>query len=430
MKKIALLTSVLMVLSVATLSAQMTDETSGLEFKISGSASVSFVMDLDVDGTTSSATDLGTGFVNAFATDVTLTFITKGTSETGADGDEATYGWIQLKDFAWTPDSDTNPPPITEAGVTAKIISGPLSVQIYGAPNVEIDKVTKIDNGLVAGDYDSTDGAATPAALTNGIIIGFDQDPIDLDIEFSSSAPAGSNSANSYALEATVGLGVDPLTITGVLALGFDGTSTNTGAWGNNLPLGFGAKVAIDLGELDPYFAFDGQSVGTPSEFDWEIGAGVQLDIGDGAFFYADAEVRENAPLASATSDTQIDLFFGFQDSGNTVTDSTEVAVPGVDILKANLRVLLTDVTDDLGYDVDVTGTLDFGDVDPYFKLGIADTDVSDTTESTVSATAGIKMAMISNTAFDLSWATDSLTAVGTATADLGAITFKTTITY
>jgi hypothetical protein len=378
MKKIALLTAVLMVLGLASLSAQMMDEASGVTFEIDGEASVVFGIDLDVSG------DLGTGFeANTASSSVSIALVSK--SSSSKMGDSGTYGSISLKDFKLgIEQNETDGGIVTGAapGVSAEIVSGPLTVGIYSAPSVSVNKVSAISSEV-----------ATAYSGSGGVTIGFAQDPIDLSIELVSENEASSNTAQAYAIELDTSIDVDPISIDVAFAYGFGYAST---------PIGIGLNTEIALGSLTPYVALDLQS---DSGTAYEIGAGVALGVGGDAYVNIDVEYGSTGT---------IDARVAFEDDGD------EVMVPGMDALDLFAAFQINDATAAvaaMSWEFDASATYTSGDIAPYFGFGIDSASVID-------LTAGVELSMIANTTFDLKWTTPDVS------NDIGEISFTTTISY
>ena len=373
MRKVALLTAVLMVLSLATLSAQMMDEGSGLTFEIDGEASVTFGIDLTAD-------DVGTGFdANTASSSVSVTLVSESTSD--KMGDMGTYGSITLEDFELGLEFADGTGAVTGASpsVSAEIVSGPLTIGIYSAPSVSVNKVSAISSEV-----------ATTYTGSGGVTIGFAQDPIDISIELVSADTPDANTTNSYALEVNAGIGVDPIDIDVAFAYGFGDAYAST-------PIGIGLTTEIALGSLTPYVAFDLQSDGGTS---YEIGAGVTVAVGDGGELTADVEYAN-----SGTIDAQV-AFEGDP-------------VPGVDALEFNASFKIEDVSAVVAttWEASLDGVYTMGDVAPYFGFSYDDA-------STIGLQVGIDLNMIANTNFDLGYSTDDLT------NDSGDIDFTITISY
>jgi hypothetical protein len=372
MKKIALLTTVLMVLGLTSLSAQMVDEASGVTFEIDGEASLIFGIDLDVSD------EIGTGFdANVATSSISITLVAE--SSSSKVGDSGAYGHIELEDFELGLDEDG----VTgaEPSVSAEIVSGPLTIGIYSAPGISVDKVSVISSE-VATAYDSS----------GGITIGFSQDPIDLSIELVSEASYDANTTNAYALEVNTGIGVDPIDIDVAFAVGF-GYASN--------PIGVGVNTGIDLGAAAAYLALDLQS---DADTTYEIGTGVGVGLGGDASLNVDVEYGNTGT---------VDARVAFEDGGS------EVAVPGLDNLELFAAFQIVDVTEvvAMSWEFELSGTYTKGDIAPYAGFGVDSANLID-------VTAGVGLSLIANTAFDLKWTTPDVS------TDNGVITFETTISY
>ena len=180
MRKIALLTIPLLVLGLFSLSAEMMLDPTGVSVEVSGEATLTWGIDLDTNAT---------GFASSSTSDLKVTIIPKGTTDTGMmmDSDDL-YAYIELKDFKWEVTSDDGSGKTSKPSVTAKLIMGAFSIKTFSGPTVKIDYVDPTDDGDDNGDdkEDEYPGADFVDVATKydgmGLTVSYDIDPVMLSL--------------------------------------------------------------------------------------------------------------------------------------------------------------------------------------------------------------------------------------------------------
>jgi hypothetical protein len=310
---------------------------SGLAFadfgtvEIEGDASVTWGIDLNSNAT---------GFMNAGSSSVTLTLIDEASAETM--GDDGLYGYIIVEEYELLVEDGAFTSSI--GAVSASIFVDPAEIVIYSAP------------GMAWGSADAIEAADPDIAPTlggantiGGITIIVPAGPAEVSVYVVSDGDWTSNAANDYAAGADLVVEVAPITVS---VGGFYGWFNAAGTWGATAL----AEVALD--------ALEGVDIWVGSDFEdgatvaWEVGFGTVLNL-----------TAENAD--EETTNVALDVFYSEAADLDVALSATELTSDGlVEMLGATLAVELLNLTGTIGYNVDVTGEYDTGDVMPYFGFG------------------------------------------------------------
>jgi len=270
-------------------------------FALAGSASVTWGIDLD---------NVTTGFVNAGSADLTVTLVALNSTDTHA-GKEGLYGSITISNLTllWidgalnTGDSVAG---ASEAAVSARLVAGPISVGINGAPGMSSDSVVAIEdatdtgvaiiNTILAAE---TTYVFSQYASGHGTWVKYTADKfaVTLDVtsngDYTTTTP---NTGNGYAigLEGSV-TAISPLTI----GLGvFQGLSWTTNPTGGYVSLG------VDVGTVGTFgAAFDWSGFTT---FTWEASAKAQLYFNKEKTAYLLARVYFDPAAAGNSLDSAV----------------------------------------------------------------------------------------------------------------------------
>jgi hypothetical protein len=416
MKRIALFTVLLFAFGLAGVFA---DDILKPALAVSGGATASWGYDLD-SGVS--------GFANDEDISLALTLITSFTNTKG--GDAPVYGKITVEniDFVLSSDADEAAEwDLWDVTVSACIIAGPLTVDIFGAPSLSLDKATRIeddDEDITAADDDTDDSAdaildyegsilSTPYSGA-GVKVSYVFAPVTIGItaisQNSDATDFTTNTPVSYALGVGADVALAPLTI-GV-----------GGAYGVGSQYGTAPFIAwLTLG-------FDSEMI--------DAAAALDLDLTNPAVYDVSASVTLT-PVADMTVVAAM-----YYDSASNLDFSviaTEPAAKGfVDNLGTTLTVYVLDVMKKMEYEVKadvsyaidkITPTVGFvygyeaGDTtysyDDDADATTADASFTEVKDTLFSLTAGVSATMIPNTTLSLTWTSGDLASpnLGTDTA-------------
>jgi len=330
MKRLTLLTILLVVVGLTAGFALDVKPT----FSLSGSATLSWGVDLDTGDT---------GFQNSATATATLSLMADGTTDTHA-GKGDFYGSITISglELYWTATDATLVG--TETGdalsVSAIFMAKGFEFGIYGAPSITGNAVTAIEAD--AYTIDETETALTVGAdfgTTFGTYVKGTFGPVTAKVKVISNNDWSDDPAvNEYAIGLDGTLTVKPITV------GF-GVEENWVA----STTGFYVDLGATVGPVAAYAGFDGQLVA--STFAWDADAGATLTL--------------------ANTDTlAVGVVYGDNFNGLDVkVVFTEQEAKGfVDNLLLTITGLVLDIADDvndLEYEVDVAGS---------YKIALNDT--------------------------------------------------------
>lgn len=425
MRKVTLLTAAVLCFGLVGAFGQMTTN-SGIEFSISGDASVTFGTDLD---------EGYSGFSESTSSDLTWTFVAESTEEKG-EGD--VYGWIELANFkaeANAADGLT----VTAPSVSAKINMGPAYIDlttggvsvnqasqgvkvgqnVLSAPSTtDVSGAWETEGGDTVGDQDV--GAAAGGDLAFGINAG---GMATVELSVGSSGDWDNNTNNAYIL----GFSTD-LTPTDALTVNLDTNlrvNYNDGdPMDANNPVYVGTGLEYSLGavapdtDLVPFAGVDMEL--TDADTRTQVGAGVNLtwaslgtDDAETNVFGADANVTSGVGLgvtyytAENASDLGVKLGF-YEDDGDAGL------LPGIGaatVLQFNQN-LETEVS---GLGIGLEANYTAGPAKPYFGVVANNSDL-DAGDFGTSINAGLELTMIPNTTLTLDYASGNVALEGDGT--------------
>ena len=332
MRKIALLTMPLLVLGLFSLSADEMEMmgpevNSPVKVEVSGEATLTWGIDLETNAT---------GFRSTNKSDLKVTIVPKQT-KTRPDGGmdsmdtDDLYAYIELKDFQWEVTSADGQGKTSKPSVTAKLIMGAFSIQTFSSPSVKVDYVDPNDKDKADGkDEDEFPGADFHDVGTEyggeGLTVAYKLDPVELSLgvvsenDWTESKPDPAdkdvaechthepnddgvmvikkcpnedkddqNDENAYAFIGTINLDIgEDAELEAKVAYAHEymtgGIITPKSV--NNDEIGVGAKATFDLGDIEPYVAFD-TSVGSE-------GTNLPFDVGGGLKWIVSADEKSH----------------------------------------------------------------------------------------------------------------------------------------
>ena len=182
-------------------------------------------------------------------------------------------------------------------------------------------------------------------------------------------------------------------------------------------PISLGAKATFDLGDIDPYIAFDGEIPTDDSKVPWDVGAGLTWSLFDNADGDSESSFETHLTMYIPPGDVEsqvsasVKLTEGKEDTG------------GLAGLGATLEVGLADITGDASHwMMDLEAHYKVSDIKPYFAV---------TFDSKANAkmpfTAGLALSMIDNLLTTVEY---SSTDLGGAAPDKGKVTAALKISY
>ena len=473
MKKISLLLVVLLAAGSASLYGQMMI---GTEFKISGDATATAGYDIDEEQF---------GFSNEANANITLELVaTQSVDNAEMVGMEGWVGSIYLNDFkivinsdeedselrynadeCWI-DSDNdgiaeNQPNaadceanvtsrsglvVTEPTIVAKLKNGPLWLQIFDSPGNVADKVAAVEDDEETEDDPTGGNAAESDDLDHdvatdldgvGISVGYTSADGDLHVGLgiTSEEPhdAGTPEDNSFALSADLKVNVGPADLELQVVQGLAAAEEDLTANATADDTGVGALLKTTFGDVTLSAGADMIMTGLANDaataenesLQFEVGVGADMTLTENTMFgakyiYSSVQaVASDVKVILSDKSGLVDrlsmgLTWGLFDISNGDADGPPTENDGTDML----------VKGNLGYDLDAMG----GTLTPSAELTLNQVDDDD-------ATVGLTVkAVLTNavpaTEFGLQWTTASLTDVGDADSEQGAISAWAKITY
>jgi hypothetical protein len=395
MKKLALLTAVLLLFGLTAGFAEATVD-------VSGSAEVTFGYNLD---------DGGAGFENSEDIAFVVTFVPEST--VASDMMDGWHGWIEFADFSVEYDQDgviryapfvtqdiigedtnddqiadtftdyNNLPVIlvTEPDVTAKITNGTIWVKIYNDPAFDgVDVVEPIEDDTdvtsPGGDWAAEDEEAEDDIDQNlteggGITIGYDSDMIDVEVyvaDYDGYSDAADVS-DDWIFGAKVAVSASGADLTVEVGKGIEGTNV-VATDDDELNVAASASYTLDAGMMTvvPYVGIDGYQT-TAVDFVFEFAGGVDVTftnddtVGVHTFysgrdfggemsegFDVELVVAEDAE-AGFVPGLGVDVMFGYYDLGGTGDADM--------LLNLDAEYMLGDIVPFVGFDYDALGGAD-----------------------------------------------------------------------
>jgi len=399
LKKLTLLTVVLLTLALVSLGAQMMDETSGLSFNIDGEGSATIGYDIQ---------DSDFGFSNSSSSSIDLTLVAESSASMGGSN---IYGMIELEDFQifinsdldadddgaiayvdGVTDSDVSgdfdafttgllPIGIVAPAVTATIYADPIYIVIYSPDGMVSDKIGNIE--------DDDSDLSTDLGHDGGLTIGFDNGMLDIGVMIASADDHSDGATSDISLGTVGSLAAGPATISWDIVHDLDNATATPVA---NTGVGLLAEVDIDTGDI-AVSAYVGVDLNiTNSVTSNEIGVGLDLTvqgeleigfdavIGAAALTDTDVEVTLDSgdllPVGlgatlglydlGGTSDTLIELEVDYSMdimSGGTATTAFEVEVNIVDGGTAVTGLTFTETLADIFPNVEIEAEWSTSDI-------------------------------------------------------------------
>jgi hypothetical protein len=365
MKKITLVLALLLTFGIFTATAQ--------DAVVTGSATGTIGFDL---------ADTTFGMTSAMTSTLDLTLASGSVETEAADG---WYGWIKLASFkiSFEEGDVLN---VDAAGVTAKIINGPMYIQIYAVDGFSIDMAGEVEEGDYAVDVDEEDVdlATDLAAPTGGFTFGYVADAFDVAVHFATETGWGGDDSDNnghflVGLDAGVAAGPADIDVAVVRGIGWEET------------LGLGVKVALPIDPLSLTIAFDGQ-------------------LPDGGDFAYEARVDAGVTVGPAT--VGVDFIYG------EATDMDLEVDVDLDLSPITVGIFFGGWNSFDAYALDVDLGYALSD-----QIALAASFGYDSAES-IPVMVSATMKLIPNTTFTLKY--DTVDVVD----DLGAVTFATAIAY
>lgn len=424
MKKITLLTVVLLTFALVSLGAQIVDETSGLSFNVDGKGSATIGYDIE-------SGDFG--FSNSSSASIDLTLV--GESSASLGGNDI-YGMIELDDFQIYIDSDldtdddgdisyvdgvtdgdadgqldtvstaTLPLAFVVPSITATIYAGPVYISIYGTDGMDSDKVGNIEgdsDGNYAAEDNETD-LETDLGHDGGLTIGFENDMIDIGVMIASADDHSDGATSDISLGTAGSVEVDPMTISWDIVHNLDNASSTAVS---ETGVGVKAEVDVDMGDISigAYGALDLNL--TNSVTSNEIGLGLDLVLQGELDFGVDAVIGD-----ATYTDTDIEVTV---DTGDLLPIGVGATLGLYDLGGTSDTLILIDV--DYAMDIPSGGTATTA-------IGV-DVNIVDSTTTTVGLTFTETIADIfPNVEIEAEWSTSDIS------TDNGEFTLTTTVSY
>ena len=440
MRKIALLAVPLLILGLVSVSADPMMAEDGITAKVSGDATLTWGIDLETNAT---------GFTNEMTSNFEVTIYPKQSADTGMMDMDDLYAYIKLKDFKWVADKDAAL--TTAPGIEAKLIMGAFSITTYSKPVIDIDYVDPKDD-----DEDGDPGypdfldIATEYTGSGGLTLGYKIDPVTLSLGVLSAndwtaddAPDkdkldchthnmdttgdvaegtitackdaipddggvgnkdGNNDENAYAFIGTIGLKIgDNANLEAAVAYGHEY---------DEKPIGIGAKATFDLGDIDPYIAFDGRIPEDGAGIPWDVGGGIKWNLSADEKSSFSTDLMMHAP---ADADSTVGISATLKEG-----DADEGALAG---LGASLTVDLIDLTGETStWATTIDAHYKVEGIKPFFLVKFSNADTASTAFK-----AGLELSMIDHLVTTLQYSSDNITG---DEPDRGEVTASLKISY
>jgi hypothetical protein len=182
-------------------------------------------------------------------------------------------------------------------------------------------------------------------------------------------------------------------------------------------PIGLGAKATFDLGDVEPYIAFDGKIPRDDSTVPWDVGAGLTWSL----FNNADGD-------SESSFETHLTMYIPPGDVESQVSASVTLTEGdddkgGLAGLGATLKVGLADITGDASHwMVDLKAHYKVSDIKPYFAVTF-----DSKADAKMPFTAGLELSMIDNLVTTVQYKSTDLSG---AAPDKGEVTAALKISY
>jgi len=392
MKKVALLTIFMLVISLASFAQ--------VDVTVEGNSELTWGIALD--------DPIASGFTNSNWSKISFS-LGSGSVEKGGEGDVS--GYISIGDYGINYNTDDAAWDISAGDVTAKIMFSMGYVSITGTTNgfTFLNPVQDDD-----ADPDNADvGLNTTLTNSGGFILGLDLAPATVEVGVFSEADWTANTEHAYGGSVKVTVAVDPLTIEAGVVMGVNYVSAD--------PVGLGGKVSGTISIATIYVATDVELV-EGSDAAMEIGGGVSLALADGFTLAVDAS------YANTADDTDIKVVLTEDGAGGFV------AGLGISLTFELYNMLETAVVDDADDAAEwaLSVSLDYttDTMKPYATIRYGTFTVADDAYTYVADTqepfglnAGVELYLISDVTFTIDYNSDDLTSDAASNGILKLIT-------
>ncbi|MBT3274382.1 MAG: hypothetical protein HN368_14590 [Spirochaetales bacterium] len=289
MKKITLILALLLTFGIVAATAQ--------DAVVDGSATATVGFDL---------ADSTFGMTNAMTSTLDLTLASGSVETEAADG---WYGWITLASFkiSFEEGDVLN---VDAGGVTAKIINGPMYIQIYAVDGFATDMAAEVedDGYAVEGDDDGVDVGTDLADGSGGFTFGYVADAFDVAVHFATETGWGGDDSDNnghFLVGADFGVMAGPADIDLAVVRGIGVEET----------LGLGLKVGLPIDPLALTLAVDAQ-MPDGGDLAYEARADVGLTAGPATvgidFIYGEAvDMDLEVDVDLALDPITVGIFFG-----------------------------------------------------------------------------------------------------------------------
>ena len=431
MRKIALLTIPLLLVGLFSLSADPMMGDDGITATVSGDATLTWGIDLGTNAT---------GFRNDMSANFEVTIFPEQSADTGMMDTDDLYAYIKLSDFKWVADKDgskTSPP-----GIEAKLILGAFSIKTFSGPTVEVDYVDPTDGADDDGidkedEYPGPDADDVETGYPGaGLTLGYDLAPVtlslgvvsrndwkddkeaaakhtachvhEMDTDKVKDCPAvpkdDQNVANAYAFLGTVGVDIGD-------SAHMDFAVAYAHEYEEGDDIGIGAKATFDLGDIDPYVAFDAQIPSGDAGIPWDVGAGVAWNLSaDEESSFATHLIMYAPADKESTIGVAVSLTEGEADTG-ALAGLGAVLTVGLDNLSGDESTWTTIV--DAHYAVE--------GIKPFFRVSFSSAE-----DAKTAFKAGLELKVIEHLTTTLQYASKDIT----GDADKGEVTAALKIAY
>jgi len=385
MRKIALLTTALLVLGLFSLSA----DPGQVEFTVSGSSTMTLGYDIQ---------DKALGWENASTADLKVVFVPSDSVTQGANGDDV-WAYIALNDFKYEVTAAGGVP--TAPSVTTKLHLGNLSITTFSAPTISVDYVAADDGGSTAVSFAGSGGFAWQ--YDNFVIDGWTIAGAILSDK--SYTGDDKNTDNGFAIE-----------VRNKFSLANDGFVEFKGA--RHLvggafvgPIGFGGSADFGVGGVKANVKFDTEIAEDVQSANWDLGTDFTYAIGGSSSLAASLTTHIPGGAADPTVNSKVTL------TKTAVADGDEDWDP----VGAALEVKLNDLTGAGTWELSLDLNYLSNGVKPFVEIDL--TSGGDVMPLTI----GVEITRIDNLTSTIKYSSTDLAG---ADQEPGVITWENKISY
>lgn len=342
------------------------------------------------------------GFENTYSAEVEIPFVIGNQEATG----EGTYGYLKLSGIVFELQGDptnpgygfdgTNDSTGYDASLSAKIVSGPLYMTIYGAPSVDLFYAEPLDDGDVAVELD---------AAQFGTTLGYDAETFGVGLSIMSKDDMFLNVDNEYGMGINVWADLVPELLSIDLTFAYDVMDAT-----DQMGLGFSLPVTVAGLELTPSVDLDLTS-GAAALYDVYVDVAYALEGGLSTGFgvyYSDLDDDLEATVFVESDEFMVAGLYAYADF--SIYDVLETAGAGTSSWETSAEL---NYTHELSEDYYVM---------PYAAFSLDSADLT-------TLSLGVELAVIANTTFVIDFTSDDLQAVDAVeTNDKGDFTISATI--